>query len=62
MSRTPEARLEELIHAGITSLVGLRGTDTVSRSAENLLVKLKGLSQQGLTTFMYVQNDLTLFY
>lgn len=31
-SRTPEARLSELLLAGITTVVGLTGTDSVSRS------------------------------
>ena len=52
-SRTPEAKLYELIEGGITTLVGLRGTDDVSRSLENLLTKLRGLENEGLTTFMW---------
>lgn len=52
-SRTPEAQLDELIVAGVTSLVGLLGTDSVSRSEQNLLVKLKGLAAEGLNTFMW---------
>ncbi len=40
-SRTPEAQLSELIHAGITTLVGVLGTDSVSRSLQNLLFKVR---------------------
>jgi beta-aspartyl-dipeptidase (metallo-type) len=42
-----------LINAGTTTLIGLLGTDSVSRSLPNLLVKLEALDQYGLTTFMY---------
>ena len=31
-SRCPEARLSELLDAGITTVVGVIGTDTVTRS------------------------------
>ncbi len=31
-SRTPEAQLSELLRAGITTVVGTTGTDSVSRS------------------------------
>jgi beta-aspartyl-dipeptidase (metallo-type) len=40
-SRTPEAQLSELIAAGITTAVGVLGTDPVSRSLANLLFKVK---------------------
>jgi isoaspartyl dipeptidase IadA len=52
-SRTPEAELSQLINGGVTTLIGLLGTDSVSRSLPNLLVKLEALEQYGLTTFMY---------
>jgi len=40
-SRTPEAQLSELIAAGVTTAVGILGTDPVSRSLPNLLFKVK---------------------
>jgi len=40
-SRTPEALLSELILAGITTPIGVLGTDSVSRSLPNLLAKVK---------------------
>jgi len=52
-SRTPEAQLDQLIDGGVTTLVGLLGTDVISRSEISLLAKLRGLSDQGLTTYMW---------
>ena len=52
-SRTPEAKLSELIESGITSLIGVLGTDSVSRSLENLLVKIRSLQEYGLSAWMY---------
>jgi beta-aspartyl-dipeptidase (metallo-type) len=52
-SRTPEAKLAELVAAGCTTVVGILGTDSVSRSLENLLFKLRALEHDGLTTLMW---------
>lgn len=52
-SRCPEAKLSELINGGITTLVGVLGTDSNSRSLENLYTKCKALEEDGLTTFMW---------
>jgi len=51
-SRTPEAQLSELITAGLTTAVGVLGTDSVSRSVENLLTKTKAFNNDGITAYM----------
>lgn len=51
-SRVPEARLSEIVSAGVTSVVGLLGTDGISRSLENLLFKCRALNEEGITAFM----------
>ncbi len=51
-SRVPEIRLSELVEAGVTTVLGLLGTDGTSRSVENLLYKTKALKQEGITAFM----------
>lgn len=51
-SRTPSAQVSQIVDGGITTLVGLLGTDGVSRSLENLLQMVLGLEQSGLTTYM----------
>lgn len=50
-SRVPEVLLSELTNAGITTLVGLLGTDSMTRSIENLLAKTKALEEEGVTAF-----------
>ncbi|TGE36835.1 beta-aspartyl-peptidase [Desulfosporosinus fructosivorans] len=52
-SRTPEIQLSELTRGGITTVVGCLGTDSISRSMTELLVKAKALEEEGITTFVY---------
>ena len=42
-SRIPELPLSSIIKAGVTTVVGLLGTDSFTRSVENLLAKTKSL-------------------
>ena len=55
-TRTPEIMLSELIECGTTSLVGVSGTDSVTRSIENLLAKVRALTAEGVTAWMYTSN------
>jgi beta-aspartyl-dipeptidase (metallo-type) len=52
-TRTPDIRLTELTAAGITTTVGLLGTDGVTRSLEALLAKARALDEEGITTYIY---------
>lgn len=52
-SRTPEIQLSQLTRAGTTTVVGCLGTDAVSHSMEELLIKARALEKEGLTTFVY---------
>ena len=52
-SRVPEITLSRITEAGITTAVGVLGTDNVSRHLETLLVKAKALCVEGITTYMY---------
>jgi len=52
-SRTPELQLSQLTRAGTTTVVGCLGTDSVSRSMAELLVKANGLQEEGLSTYIY---------
>lgn len=52
-TRAPEATLTDATLAGVTTVVGLLGTDDVSRSADTLLMKTLGLRQEGLSAYMY---------
>ena len=50
-SRTPELMLSTAIKAGVTTLVGLLGTDSHTRSVENLVAKTKALKNEGITAY-----------
>ena len=52
-SRVPEISLSTLTEAGITTAVGVLGTDGITRSPEVLLAKVKGLHLEGLSAYMY---------
>ncbi len=51
-SRVPEIKLSELLLNGVTTCVGLLGTDGVTRSLENLLAKVQALNEEGMTAYM----------
>ncbi len=55
-TRTPEVNLSELISVGTTGVVGASGTDSISRSIENLLAKVRGLQDEGVSAWMYTSN------
>lgn len=52
-SRTPEIQLSQLTLGGTTTVVGCLGTDSVSRSMAELLVKAQALEDEGISTFVY---------
>jgi beta-aspartyl-dipeptidase (metallo-type) len=52
-SRAPEVPLRQLVAAGVTTVVGLLGTDTTTRSLAALLGKARQLAEGGVTTYIY---------
>lgn len=48
-TRVPEASLSVLVRNGITTVVGLLGTDGITRSLENLLAKARAFNEEGIT-------------
>jgi len=52
-SRTPEITLSKITRAGVTTVVGLLGTDDVSRRPETLLVKAMQFEQEGISATIY---------
>lgn len=52
-TRVPEITLSKLITAGITTVVGLLGTDGTTRSVENLVAKAKSLKEEGITAYVH---------
>jgi beta-aspartyl-dipeptidase (metallo-type) len=52
-TRTPEMPLSMLLEAGVTTVVGCLGTDGFTREPASVLMKCKGLKQEGVSAFMY---------
>ncbi|WP_028399720.1 beta-aspartyl-peptidase [Ectobacillus panaciterrae] len=52
-TRTPELILTDITTAGITTLVGLLGTDGTTRKMESLLAKARALEEEGISCFIH---------
>lgn len=52
-SATPAITARELLAAGTTSVIGLLGTDTTTKTLPALLAKVKGLRDEGLNAKMW---------
>ncbi|RXE58806.1 beta-aspartyl-peptidase [Acetivibrio mesophilus] len=52
-SRIPEIMLSQCLNAGITTVVGVLGADSITRSISNLLAKARALEEEGLNTYIY---------
>ncbi len=52
-TRTPEIQLSQLLEAGVTTVIGCLGTDGLTRSVESVLMKAKGLRQEGVSAWIY---------
>lgn len=52
-TRTPEIGLSTLLKAGITTVIGCLGTDGITRNLESVLMKVKSLRSQGISSWMY---------
>lgn len=52
-SRTPELKMTEMIQAGVTTVVGCLGTDGITRTMENLIAKVYGLREEGVSAYCY---------
>ena len=55
-SRCPELVFSELVQAGVTTFLGVSGTDSMSRSIANLLAKVRGLKEEGASGWMWTSN------
>ncbi len=51
-TRTPEVMLSQLLKAGITSVMGLLGTDGATRHVASLFAKVQGLRNEGISAWM----------
>ncbi|MEG1528678.1 MAG: beta-aspartyl-peptidase [Clostridia bacterium] len=55
-SQTPPIEAGELIASGVTTVVGVLGTDGVSRTMANLVAKVRGLREQGVSAYCMAGN------
>ncbi|GAA3927831.1 beta-aspartyl-peptidase [Litoribacillus peritrichatus] len=52
-TRTPEMHLSDAVCAGVTTLVGVLGTDSITRTLTNLLAKASALQEEGVTVYCH---------
>ncbi len=52
-SRMPEILFSQIVNAGITTVIGLLGTDTVTRHLACLHAKVSQLDEEGITAYFY---------
>lgn len=52
-SRVPALGLSRYTSAGITTVVGLLGTDDTTRSTQDVLAQVRGLREEGLSAYCY---------
>lgn len=51
-NRVPAPRLSDFIRYGVTTVLGLLGTDGISRSLENLYATARSLTEEGISCYM----------
>ncbi|HIP76716.1 MAG TPA: beta-aspartyl-peptidase, partial [Psychromonas hadalis] len=52
-TQVPPVNISEFTHAGVTTVVGLIGTDDTTRSTINLLSRVYGLREEGLSAYCW---------
>jgi len=53
-TRAPEIQIEDIVGSGVTTIIGLLGTDGITRHPSSLIAKARGLEDEGITAFVYV--------
>ncbi len=51
-TRVPEIQLTDITTCGVTTVIGVLGTDDITRHLESLLAKARGLEAEGITAYM----------
>ena len=64
MLRTRDVLLSDITRAGVTTVIGMLGTDCLTRDVETLVAKARALSSEGITAYAltggYVVPPMTL--
>ncbi|MGD6792656.1 beta-aspartyl-peptidase [Metabacillus indicus] len=58
-TRTPELNLTDATKAGVTTVIGVLGTDGTTRKIESLLAKAHALEEEGITTHLHTGSYQT---
>ncbi|MEQ8201043.1 MAG: beta-aspartyl-peptidase [Syntrophomonadaceae bacterium] len=53
ISRIPEVMFSAVVEAGVTTVVGVLGFDSISRGIAALISKARGLEAEGITSYIY---------
>ena len=53
-TRVPEIQLSRITRAGVTTVLGVLGTDDVTRHPESLLAKAIALEKEGITAYILI--------
>ena len=57
-TRTPEIMLTDITLGGVTTVVGCLGTDGTTRNMASLLAKARGLEEEGISAYIYIQAPI----
>ncbi|OCA84375.1 beta-aspartyl-peptidase [Bacillus sp. FJAT-27225] len=52
-TRTPELKLTDATLAGVTTVIGVLGTDGTTRTMTNLIAKARALDEEGITCYVH---------
>ena len=52
-TRMPEIPFNDIVGSGVTTAVGLLGTDNISKTPDSLLHRVLGLRQKGISAYMF---------
>ncbi|PSL51368.1 beta-aspartyl-dipeptidase (metallo-type) [Salsuginibacillus halophilus] len=55
-TRTPELTLSDAVQGGVTTVVGVIGTDGTTRTMDNLVAKARSLTEEGITCYCLTGN------
>ncbi|WP_088072950.1 beta-aspartyl-peptidase [Gottfriedia luciferensis] len=58
-TRTPELLLSDCVKGGITTVIGVLGTDGTTRTMTSLIAKCRALEEEGITSFVYTGSYQT---